>query len=188
MTCSCFSRALHRDVSRTAARPLYLEEQAAKVPLLKAKEESECFERICCPMFRSFTMDFRDGQGTTFFSIQRPFKCTIHTVCCQLCPQELTLRDALGRPAAHAREEFRCCWWCTRAFVAENERRGGKPSYVLFDLSSAHPASGCPFFALDTVLIARVESMTQAVEYVHIPPEVYCDSSTCSHVCVYAHG
>jgi hypothetical protein len=50
-------------------------------------------------MFRAFTMDFKDGQGATFFSIHRPFKCTFITPCCQLCPQELTLHNAHGEGA-----------------------------------------------------------------------------------------
>ena len=39
-------------------------------PLLKAKEESECVERVCCPAYRAFTMDFKDGAGATFFSLR----------------------------------------------------------------------------------------------------------------------
>ena len=34
-------------------------------PLLKAKEQSECCERICCPLFRGFNMAFKDGNGKT---------------------------------------------------------------------------------------------------------------------------
>ena len=56
-------------------------------------------ERICCPMFRSFTMDFKDGAGTTFFSLKRPFHCSMVTPCCILCPQEMTLVNAHGQPA-----------------------------------------------------------------------------------------
>ena len=37
--------------------------QANFYPLLKAKEESQCAERVCCPLFRSFEMDFKDGAG-----------------------------------------------------------------------------------------------------------------------------
>ena len=100
----------------------HFREQAAKTPLLKAKEESDCLERVCCPMFRAFNMDFQDGQGTTFFAIHRPFKCSFNTPCCNLCPQELTLYDANSQRVAHAREEFKCCWWFTRSFVTETDR------------------------------------------------------------------
>ena len=56
-------------------------------------------ERIFCAMFRSFTMDFKDGAGTTFFSLKRPFHCSMVTPCCILCPQEMTLKNAHGQPA-----------------------------------------------------------------------------------------
>ena len=45
-------------------------EQSKAAPLLKAKEQSECCERICCPLFRSFTMEFKvqrcAGDARTF--------------------------------------------------------------------------------------------------------------------------
>jgi hypothetical protein len=31
-------------------------EQAATWPMLKAREDSECVERVCCPRYRSFNM------------------------------------------------------------------------------------------------------------------------------------
>lgn len=34
----------------------HFKEEAAETPMLKAKEESECLERIMCPMYRSFNM------------------------------------------------------------------------------------------------------------------------------------
>jgi hypothetical protein len=33
-------------------------------PLLKAKEESECVERVCCPAYRAFAMDFKAAAYT----------------------------------------------------------------------------------------------------------------------------
>jgi hypothetical protein len=87
-------------------------------PLLKAKEESECCERQLCTPIRKFDMAFKDGAGQTFFSIHRPFRCTILCPCCVISPQELTLYDAAGIPAAKATEEFKCCWLCTKQFAA----------------------------------------------------------------------
>ena len=93
--------------------------QADAMPLLKAKEESECVERICCPLFRKFDMGFKDGAGQQFFSIHRPFRFSIGCPCCMVNPQELTLFDATGQPAAKSVEEFRFLWCCTRQFTAE---------------------------------------------------------------------
>lgn len=98
-------------------------ETAAAAPMLKAKEESECMERICCPQFRSFTMPFMDGAGVAFFTLQRPYHCSINTPCCNLCPQEINLNDASGAPAAHAIEDFKMCWCCTRVFSANDEMK-----------------------------------------------------------------
>jgi hypothetical protein len=92
--------------------------QANFYPLLKAKEESQCAERVCCPLFRSFEMDFKDGAGAVFFSLRRPYRCTVHTPCFMCAPQELALLDAHGAAAAAAREEFRAGWCCARSFVA----------------------------------------------------------------------
>ena len=95
-------------------------EQSKAVPLLKAKEQSECFERICCPLFRSFTMEFKDATDNVFFKIQRPFKCDpcyappVFT-CTQ---QELTIMDKNGTIVATAKEKGGCCnGCCTRQFL-----------------------------------------------------------------------
>ena len=81
-------------------------------------------ERVCCPLYRSFRMDFRDGTGATFFTVHRPFRCTLHAPCFLCNPQELTLVDAMHRPAATAKEEFRPCWFCARSFVAAADESG----------------------------------------------------------------
>ena len=56
-------RAVHRVCLRCVnpepwilRRPLYSMEQAATWPMLKAREDSECVERVCCPRYRSFNM------------------------------------------------------------------------------------------------------------------------------------
>lgn len=99
--------------------------QANFYPLLKAKEKSQCLERVFCPFFRSFEMDFKDGAGAVFFTLKRPYKCSINTPCFMCAPQELTLIDARGELAARAREEFRCGWCCSRSFVAEGGGAAG---------------------------------------------------------------
>lgn len=120
-------------------------EQSAATPLLKAKEESECMERICCPQFRSFTMPFKDGAGSTFLSLERPFKCTLFCQgCCMLNPQELFVKDAQGRIVAHAKEEFKCFWLCTRSFVAMDG--ADKPLYKI-RVPECSSSQGCNVFA-----------------------------------------
>lgn len=92
-------------------------------PLLKAKEESECFERVCCPLFRGFTMPFLDGNGRAFFTLRRPFKCD-PCYCAPLClcnPQELSVETAAGGVIAQAKETTgMCCTTgcCARQFTA----------------------------------------------------------------------
>jgi len=90
-------------------------------PLLTAKEDSECCERICCPMFRSFTMPFvlAAQGGATAFTLERPYHCTCWSPCCKCGgAQEMMLVDRSGTTVAHAREEWMCGWWCARTFQA----------------------------------------------------------------------
>jgi len=94
-------------------------EMANNNALLKAREQSECFERMCCPLFRGFEMTFKDGTGTNFFTIKRPFKCD-PCYCPPLCvctQQELSLHDKSGALVAKAEEKKYCCTsCCTRTF------------------------------------------------------------------------
>jgi len=118
-------------------------ETAAQAPLLKAKEDSACLERICLPHIRSFTMPFQDGAGSTFFTLERPFHCTMMTPCCILCPQEMKLNDASGAQAAHAIEEFRCCWCFTRAFSANDEAGNAMYKVHVPECSSSRGCNIC---------------------------------------------
>lgn len=113
-------------------------------PLIKAKEESACMERLCCPNLRSFKMPFIDGQNTTFFSLERPFRCTCMSPCCMINPQTMYLKNASGALVAQAVEEFKCCWLCTRSFAAQDA--SGK---TLFHVRAAECGSsrGCNMFA-----------------------------------------
>ena len=115
--------------------------QADVAPLLKAKEESGCMERICCPLFRKFDMGFKDGAGQTFFSIHRPFRCSLACPCCMINPQELTLFDAMGQPAAKSMEEFRFLWCCTRQFTAETFELGQALPTMQYHLRAPECAS-----------------------------------------------
>ena len=61
-----------------------------------------------------------------------------------LWPQELTLDNAHGNPAARSVEEFKWCWWCTRSFVAEDE--AGRAQYHL-QASECSSSRGCNVLA-----------------------------------------
>jgi hypothetical protein len=90
-------------------------------PLLKAKEESNCLTRIICPGYRSFTMPFVDGEGRRFFSIIRPFRCTMGIPYMCICqPQEAELLDANGNTYAKAIERTPTC--CGRNFDATDDK------------------------------------------------------------------
>lgn len=88
-------------------------------PLMSAKEQSACFERLCCPFFRAFTLPFTDATGRSFFTVTRPFKCDLcYCPPCFTCTQqELAVHDMQGMPIASARERKSCCTsCCTRTF------------------------------------------------------------------------
>ncbi|CAL6269745.1 unnamed protein product [Bathycoccus prasinos] len=90
-------------------------------PLFKAKEESNCLTRIICPGYRSFTMPFVDGEGRRFFSIIRPFRCTMGIPYMCICqPQEAELLDANGNTYAKAIERTPTC--CGRNFDATDDK------------------------------------------------------------------
>ena len=96
-------------------------------PLLKAKEESECCQRQCCTPIRKFDMAFKDGAGQTFFSIHRPFKCSIPCPCCLVAPQELTLYDAAGVPAAAPRKSSNAAGRARASFRRKRTTRLARP-------------------------------------------------------------
>eukprot|EP00308_Calcidiscus_leptoporus_P001942 CAMPEP_0119353074 /NCGR_PEP_ID=MMETSP1334-20130426/2289_1 /TAXON_ID=127549 /ORGANISM="Calcidiscus leptoporus, Strain RCC1130" /LENGTH=304 /DNA_ID=CAMNT_0007366277 /DNA_START=57 /DNA_END=971 /DNA_ORIENTATION=+ len=114
-------------------------------PLLKGKEESECCERVCCPLFRGFTMPFVDGNQTAFFTIRRPFKCD-PCYCAPLClcnPQELSV-EAGGSVVAHAKETTgMCCTTgcCARQFTATDT--SGKVLYTASVNDCCSESGGC---------------------------------------------
>ena len=106
---------------------------ATYTPLLNAKEDSECAERICCPLFRGFKLPFVDATGRTFITIDRPFKCDACYMppCCTCTQQELTVRDAAGNVLSVAREQrcVPCMGCCERRFDAMDA--GGAVLYTL---------------------------------------------------------
>lgn len=116
-------------------------------PLLKAKEESECFERICCAPFRGFKMPFKDGTGTTFIELDRPFKCDpCYAPPCCTCNQQEMSASASGQTVARAKEVTGpCCskGCCERQFeVTDGE---GKLLYTMQanDCTSKSGGSNC---------------------------------------------
>jgi len=118
---------------------------AQYAPLLKAKEDSKCMERICCPMLRSFTMPFVDGNQSQFFHLERPFKCTLMAQgCCILNAQEMFIKDASGNLVASAIEENKCGWCCTRSFAAKDA--AGNTLYHV-RAGECQSSRGCNVFA-----------------------------------------
>uniref|UniRef100_A0A7S1NIN7 Phospholipid scramblase n=1 Tax=Eutreptiella gymnastica TaxID=73025 RepID=A0A7S1NIN7_9EUGL len=91
-------------------------------PLVDAREQSECLERVCCPLFRGFQMDFQEPHsGQVLMSIDRPFNCDpCHLPPMLMCAtQELFLKDGNGQRVAHAREEVNnCSQCCVRTYHA----------------------------------------------------------------------
>ena len=100
-------------------------------PLLKAKEESECCQRQCCTPIRKFDMAF-GWRGADVLQYPSAVQVLHPVPLLPGLPQELTLYDAAGVPAARAEEEFKCCWLCTRQFTAETFDAPGAPANVLF--------------------------------------------------------
>ena len=90
-------------------------------PLFKAKEQSNCLSRNICAGTRAFTMPFVDGEGRTFFSVIRPFRCTLGIpYICIYQPQEAELLDARGNTYAKAIERTPTC--CGRNFDATDDQ------------------------------------------------------------------
>jgi len=117
--------------------------QAGFNPLLKGKEESECFERICCPLFRGFDMALKDGTGTPFVTFHRPFKCDpcYAPPCCSCVNQEMSM-DAAGQPVTSAKEVTgMCCTTgcCNRKF--ETYDASGKLMYTM-EINDCNSKSG----------------------------------------------
>jgi hypothetical protein len=124
-----------------------LKDQAAYAPLLRAKEQSECMERICCPLFRSFKMEFADAGGTSFFTIDRPFKCDpcYGPPLCACNQQELSVSDKSGNLVANAKEKGGCCTsCCTRSFIVTDA--SGKEMYTM-KAGECGTEKGCNFCA-----------------------------------------
>lgn len=119
-------------------------------PLLKAKEESECFERVCCPLFRGFTMTFKDGNGSDFLTITRPFKCDpcYCPPCCTCNTQELSIASGgPGSPAVATAKEVTgaCCTkgCCERQFEAYDASDKLMYTLKVNDCCSASAGSNC---------------------------------------------
>jgi len=118
-------------------------ESSKSNPLLRAKEESECFERLCCPLFRGFKMNFTDSQGQNFFTIDRPckFDCCYAPPLCTCTTQELSISDKNGALIAKAEEKSGCCnGCCTRTFNITDA--AGAPMYVMTAPECSYKSGG----------------------------------------------
>lgn len=94
-------------------------DQSEMGALLMAKEEGDCYRRICCPLFRDFTMQFTDSQQNNWFTIDRPFKCDpCHCPPFLMCnTQEMDMKDGAGQLLGHAEEvNANCMQCCSRTF------------------------------------------------------------------------
>jgi len=149
-----------RDMPKNEGRPnpasiLPLRAMASSFPHLEAREHSENWQRLCCPMFREFRMDFTDHiqkkGAAILFSIERPFK---YDPCfappwCSSTAQELCVRDRQGALVATAIERSggchvgegwsACC--CTRTFFVHDSE--GARLYTLEASPCATSSGGC---------------------------------------------
>merc|ERR1712226_148800 len=99
-------------------------DQSEMNSILIAKEESDCMERICCPLFRGFTMKFTDAQANNWFTLERPFKCDpCHCPACFMCnTQEMTMRNGNGAVVGTAKEKTNnCMQLCSRTFLVSDQ-------------------------------------------------------------------
>eukprot|EP00316_Scyphosphaera_apsteinii_P001468 CAMPEP_0119343198 /NCGR_PEP_ID=MMETSP1333-20130426/106320_1 /TAXON_ID=418940 /ORGANISM="Scyphosphaera apsteinii, Strain RCC1455" /LENGTH=311 /DNA_ID=CAMNT_0007355577 /DNA_START=90 /DNA_END=1025 /DNA_ORIENTATION=+ len=114
-------------------------------PLLKGKEESECFERVCCPLFRGFQMALKDGAGTDFITLDRPFKCDpCYCAPLMMCQQQEMSISTAGRQVANAKEVTGMCCstgCCARKF--ETYDGSGKLMYTLEVNDCSSKSGGC---------------------------------------------
>jgi len=110
-----------------------LRSQAGDMPLLKAKEESECMERICCPLFRGLKLPMKDGTGATFLTIDRPciFDPCYTPPWCACCGQEMTLMNNANQPISTVKMQPGCCvgGMCATYFHVKSPT--GEPMYTL---------------------------------------------------------
>uniref|UniRef100_A0A7S3AS35 Phospholipid scramblase n=1 Tax=Haptolina ericina TaxID=156174 RepID=A0A7S3AS35_9EUKA len=110
-----------------------LRDQAGSMPLLKAKEESECFERICCPLFRGLQLPMKDGNGNVFLNIDRPCVCDpcYAPPSCACFGQEMTLKNGAGVPISKVKMQPGCyaAGCCATYFHVKTPE--GAPMYSL---------------------------------------------------------
>mmetsp|Transcript_41533 Transcript_41533/g.50344 ORF Transcript_41533/g.50344 Transcript_41533/m.50344 type:complete len:281 (-) Transcript_41533:276-1118(-) len=126
--------------------PIDKDALSALPELMSAKEQSECFERICLPNLRSVNLPFSDSIGRQFFSFSRPCTCTcILPGVCGINNQAGQMYDQAGRQISHIEEEVRCGWCCTRVFHAS--AAGGNMQYTGHVAECNTREDGCNFCA-----------------------------------------
>ena len=77
------------------------------VYIARAKEESSCFQRYCCPgESRAFKVHFKyPNSDNTFLTVDRPFKCT----CCCLARPIMTNTLTNGQKIGNVKNPCTCC-------------------------------------------------------------------------------
>lgn len=99
--------------------------------IMKAKEESETCDRLCCQNFRTFQMYVRpgdSGDGPYMYKYDRPCKCSINCIFCLLNPQELTVYDQSDQVLGKVTQEYKC--WetgcCLKFYWAVDDEAGAR--------------------------------------------------------------
>jgi len=126
--------------------------QAGDFPLLKAKEESECCERVCCPAFRSFKLPWKDATGQTFLTMDRKSGSPCLCDPCFAPPayscfaQRLSVSNAQGNLISTIEMPAGCCTGgcCAAKFLAKDA--SGRLVYKLRASACGTEAGGCANF------------------------------------------
>ena len=143
-------------------------------PLLKGKEESECFERVCCPLFRGFKMDLVDGNGTPFITFDRPFKCDpCYSPGCFTCTTQEMSVSAGGAMIANAKMVTGpCCTsgCCNNKFEVYNASGAIIYTMEVNDCSSKTGGSNClaPSCCNEALTVDVTDSMGNL-----LPPQTF---------------
>jgi hypothetical protein len=119
--------------------------QAGDFPILKAKEESECFQRICCPLFRGFSLPWKDAQGTIFLTMEREcvFDPCYSPPAFACCAQSLSVKNAQGKVISTVEMPAGCCTGgcCAQNFNANDA--SGNLVYKLRASTCGTRSGGC---------------------------------------------
>ena len=119
--------------------------QAGAVPILKAKEESECCERVCCPLFRGFSLPWKDVNGSVFLTMDRDcaFDPCYSPPAFACCKQTLSVKNAQGSLISTVEMPAGCCTGgcCAQIFNAKDA--SGNLVYKLRASTCGTRSGGC---------------------------------------------